>query len=449
MRKTLLRGEQATGRRPVWQERQSRRDVQRNADKMLRVYRPEERDTVAPLQRAAGAESLHFGADAHRTTCPGRTNPAPEIPTVDPRIRQLSQSVAAKSEKLIVPVDQVPNYAALPLRAWYQCEKYGPAAQRRAEIASGRNKKGTADKDVTALGMWERVTRPSGWTSDWPGISIDSITDDYLSQFAADAIAAGNSRDYVLGCFRHLKWMLSVAVDRGVLASKPKGRMPKLTEDSAAPRTLIYENDGGILSILDAIHDALAEQLALQTAFILSVSAGPRSVDLFGLKWRNVDLGKRPQIEFVATKTGKHQRVPLAPCVAARLLFWKSRQTVANPDDLVFPELTSRRVADPEKSRAARRRNAEMKAAVRAAGFDFDGRTDANCKPWQVGRATCNERLQRMKQGVGDFVLGHSTQGVNAANYRQPTSDVFKTIQTLEQPPTFLADPACRQMQLF
>jgi len=448
MANPLFGGEQATGRRPGWQERQPRRSVQPQSNTMLKVYRPEI-DGVAPLQRAAGAESLHTQQSAHRTSSPGRTNSEPTVPNVDPRIRQLSRSVAAQSVKLLVPADKVPTYAALPLRAWYFCELYGPRAQRRADIATGRNKKRTAEKDVTAIGLWERVTRPTGWTGAWPGISIDSITDDYLSQFTADAVAGGNSRDYVLGCFRHLNWMLSVAVDRGVLASKPKGRMPRLTEDSAAPRTLIYESDRGILPMLDAIHDALKDQLALQTAFILSVSAGPRSVDLFGLRWRNVDLGKRPHLEYVATKTRKHQRVPIADCVAARLLFWKSQQSVANPDDLVFPGLTSLRVADPEKSRAARRRNSEMKAAVRAAGFDFDGRTPANCKPWQVGRATCNERLQRAKQGVGDFVLGHSTQGVNAANYREPTSDVFTTVRSLEQPPTFLDDPHSRQLHLF
>ena len=64
------------------------------------------------------------------------------------------------------------------------------------------------------------------------------------------------------------------------------------------------------------------------------------------------------------------------------------------------------------------------------------GITSQFSKPWQAARATCNERLEAVQEGVGQFVLGHSL-GLNAKSYRQPSAIIRDAILRVPQPLSF------------
>lgn len=408
-----------------------------------------------PDQRVAGPES------AESTAVSG-------VAAVDPRILEISARVAAGTVRLVVPVQQRSDFAALPLRTWYECPVYGPSVQRLKDIAAGRTAAGTMTKDLSAIAVFERFTRPADWTGEWPGISISAINHEYLREWISAALAGGLSKGYLEPLTGHLAWMLSVAVDREVLPRVPKKPPVRQIAASKAGQlfddddlAVIFETDGQILETLDRIHDELAADFELQTAFVLAVSVGLRPSDLFSLCWSDLrSIDGTPAICSTPEKTKRHGtkvRIPIAPCVCARLEELRRRADVAccnagqckgetaaesaqtapqtDTAGLIFPRLTSAIAKDPEHSHAARRRNAAMRSAAERAGFVFPSRRS---KPWQVARATANERLERHCAGIGEFVLGHATGSVNKKHYRQRWSEAVAAVNSLPQPSRFL-----------
>lgn len=385
------------------------------------------------------------------------------LAAVDPRILELSKKVAAADVRLVVPVHQREQFASLPLRAWYECPLYGPSVQRLKDIDAKKTAAGTMAKDLSAISVFERFTRPADWTGDWPGISISAIGPEYLREWIRNALASGKSKGYLDGLAGHLTWILRLAVEREVLARAPK--KPPVKQIATAVRatlfsdddlTVIYETNGQILETLDRIHANLAGNFELQTAFMLACSCGLRPSDLFSLCWCDLNvIDGTPAIFRVPQKTKRHGttvRIPLASCVSARLAELRRRAALnvngtgsdeaadsvsadAMASRRIFPYLVSAAAKDPEKSHAARRRNAELRKAAQAAGFLFP---DRRSKPWQIARATCNERLERHCAGIGEFVLGHASGSVNAKSYRKRWSEAVAAVQTLPQPPGFL-----------
>lgn len=385
------------------------------------------------------------------------------LAAVDPRILELSKKVAAADVRLVVPVHQRELFASLPLRQWYECPLYGPSVQRLKDIEAKKTAAGTMGKDLSAISVFERYTRPADWSGEWPGISISAIGPEYLREWIRNALAAGKSRGYLDGLAGHLTWILRLAVEREVLARAPK--KPAVKQIATAVRstlfsdddlTVIYETNGQILETLDRIHANLAGNFELQTAFVLACSCGLRPSDLFSLCWCDVTtIDGTPAIFRVPQKTKRHGttvRIPLASCVSARLAELRRRAesngVSAGSDETrnsaaadvmasqrLFPSLVSTAAKDPEKSHAARRRNSELRKAAQTAGFIFP---DRRSKPWQIARATCNERLERHRPGIGEFVLGHSAGSINKKNYRQRWSEAVTAVQTLPQPASFL-----------
>lgn len=448
-------------------------------DDMLRIFNPDGRDSRvqgdassittrqsrARMRMAARRRELQAGivagqTSAHRTITPVRRNQPPEavpddrpesvhLTAIDPRVIEISAQVASANSRLVVPELERPHYAALPLRAWYDCPVYGPRLLREAEIAARRNRTSTAEKDLSVLRAWETHTRPDDWTGDaWPGISIGSITTDYLRDWISRSLQAGLSAGYLSGLCNHLSWMLRVAVEREILPRAPKkpaigqvaarvgGDVLLASDDDL---TVIYEVNGDILGTLDMICQGLSSQAELQTAFILACSCGLRPSDLFSLRWHNFAMVDGvPAFRSVPIKTQRYAkilRIPLADCVWQRLQAMRSTAN-AEASDLVFPSLVNGDCKTPGKSQAARMRNKAMRLAAEAAGFVFPKRRQ---KPWQIARATCNERLERHSPGIGEFILGHSAgSSVNKKHYRQIWSKAVEAVTTLPQPDSFL-----------
>jgi hypothetical protein len=370
-----------------------------------------------------------------------RTSVTPVIgQAIDQRILDLSAQVAAGDVRLMVPESSVAAYAALPLRCWYFCDAFGPSAQRARDVAAKRTKPATAEKDLSALQVWEKYTRPADWQGEWPGISIGSITAQYLQDFVKAALAGGLSAGYLGGLINHLSWILSIAKDRGVLQSVP--RKPPVAQLAASlsidsdDLTVIYELSGEILLCLGAIAQRLSGQPELLQAFILACSCGLRPRDLFSLRWNNFSaVSGQPSLRITPEKTKRHGKTIRIPIAAS---IWESLSEYrlsAADDALLFPGLVSADAVDPEKSRAARRRNSAIMQAAESAGFVFP---DRRRKPWQIARATANERLERHRPGVGEFVLGHLSGSINARHYRQRWSEICAAVNSLPQPPEFL-----------
>lgn len=321
------------------------------------------------------------------------------------------------------------------LRRLYDDRTYGLAAHRAARVAAGTLSRNTLARDRQALRLWARYApRPPVWPASepWEGRPLVAIDGAYCTA-ALTAMRGDLAAATVRSTWSHLRIVLTRAVEIRAIETAPRPEWPRASARSASGRGRRVEGRPRAVysdAQLESIYAALTGAADLQTAFILSVNAGLRSVDLFGLRWGDVELDTdRPAVTFVATKTGKSQSVPLAPVAVAALRRWREGCDAPDADALIWPGLSGGDAADPERSRAARRRNARMIAALRRAGITED-------RPWQRGRRTANERLERHREGAGQFVLGHA-RTLNARSYREPSELIRSAVATLPQPECF------------
>jgi integrase len=308
------------------------------------------------------------------------------------------------------------------LREWYESEL---KAERTRRIESGRNKSGTGEKDLSALGYWERFTANP---------QLCEITADQVQSFISGALRTGR-RATASGYVGHLRWMLNEARRAGIIQTVPGFAFPKVSRRTVHEEfreTLIYETNGDLLGTIGRIYEAIGSP-ELQLAFLCGASFGPRTEDLLTLTWSAFDLeSERPVVRYVAEKTGSFHVVPLVGWLVRRL------QAGQTDDTYVFPTLISHKAKDPRKSRAARKTVAAMRDAAAAAGFHFDGRPVKERKPFQVLRATCNERFERHSKRAGEWILGHAMSSVNRKSYQNPGSEIYEAVNTLPQPEAFL-----------
>lgn len=322
----------------------------------------------------------------------------------------------------------------LTIRQWYEHQN-GARTERDRKIRIGRNKPGTLEKDQSAISFWESHSQ---------NLPLDQVTTDVTAQFVAKALESGARRATITGYVGHLRWMLNFAKVSGLIAETPKWEFPKVSRKRTGTQqehrqTLIYELDGDLLATLSRIHDAI-ESRELREAFVCGASFGPRTEDLLTLNWSDFDLDtERPAVRFVAEKTGTFHVVPLADWLAGRLKVWRADSDLLWPDSgKVFPTLIAHKSKQPSKSRAARRTVASLRDAAVAAGFEFTNRSLAERKPFQVLRATCNERFERHHRRAGEWILGHGMAGVNRQSYQNPGQSIYDAVNTLPQPEAFL-----------
>ena len=115
------------------------------------------------------------------------------------------------------------------------------------------------------------------------------------------------------------------------------------------------------------------------------MNTGMRTVDLFCLRRQTCDLdGQSPALEFTARKTGKVQRIPLAPCTVAHV----RRLLKFVPGDDLFPCFRHRTMPTRRNRTKPVIGTPSRKALLLRAGFDFP-------KPWQACRATAMSATSR------------------------------------------------------
>jgi integrase len=142
----------------------------------------------------------------------------------------------------------------------------------------------------------------------------------------------------------HLRTIFNRAVEVHAIAKAPEPTWAK--DDDRAAKQLYT------LTQLGEIYTALNGHVDLQVAFVVSVNVGPRTVDLFCLRWEDFALdAERPCVEYVARKTGKRHVVPLAAVTVQQLRRWQGMCGLLFGGGLVWPGLTDSTAAEPVKSR--------------------------------------------------------------------------------------------------
>lgn len=321
-----------------------------------------------------------------------------------------NQQQLGEYEPRTVPEGEREAYAAgTSLREFYDhC-----IAERWEPIGCGDRSRATLSKERQALNRWERYTRDPAWVGLWPGPSLKFIQDigsrwfDDLWNRMQEELAPATvqaTRSHLNVIIRHA-WKVKAISHPPLQNRRP---VETTTTEIFTPRDV------------SRILRGLVPFPPLRVAFWLALHAGPRPVDLFSLRWEDVieDALGRKLIVFRARKTAKLHGVPISAET------WSRLDALERTSAYIFPGLSSPESRDPERSYHARTRNGILKAVLDALGI-------AAAKPWQMARATCNERFESHRAGVGEFILGHACEGVNARNYRNPTEAVHEAVATL------------------
>lgn len=398
------------------------------------------RPIYSPFPRIATPKPAISDPSAHRIISPVRTQPAEPPPVAEVSadavdLMAFSQLVSGQQTVRVIPEAGRERYRMMTLRQFYDDTDFGLRSVREKAVAARATAAGTFEKDGTAVSMWERYCGrpPSIAMGDkFGGCLLGMITDEYATAFIESAMTH-KSHDYVRGCWNHLRWMFNEAVRLQVLEAAPQiTRWPKKVTSGTDDLTTIYQQPGeSICETLQSVNDAMAANPDLQDAFQFANATGMRPVDWSLVRWEQLRLEcDRPLVSFQARKTQKQQTVPLARCTVRMLERRRKQLLTYSPDALVFRGLTNPTAKHPEKSRPARRRTLALKIALAGIGLDPEKQFK---KPWQICRATTNERLERYQPGAGQFVLGHCST-LNSRSYREPSGMVFDAVSHLEQP---------------
>lgn len=390
----------------------------------LRLFRSD----APPDGRAQDSEKEHGITDPVRT------------PAVQPELeifRQL-QEEHSSGPPTVPDGQRIEIRQSLTLQAFYDAWMAG---WRQQQLAAGDVSPGTLSKERQALrrfAKWEQENPPENWPADreWRGCPIGFLQGGYFDRFYAAISPPKYAANTVVSTRNHLRTVLNHAAQIGALESAPQPRPLDLDDPDDVDEDLatVWTADE-----IDAIYQSLAGTPDLQTAFVININAGPRSSDIFRLRWeKNVRLSEQPpMLRFRSKKAKKKHGIPLAPVTVAHLQRLQAAH-LFEPGGPVFPRLVSLKCKDPERSRAARRRNQQMKKLLEAAGVPVHD------KPWQVGRASCCTRYNDHKGGVGSWVIGqgHADRSGTklAANfYDNPTEDMARAILSAPQPISFLS----------
>lgn len=202
-----------------------------------------------------------------------------------------------------------------------------------------------------------------------------------------------------------LKMIYKWALRRGLVPSNP-------FEDVKPPRveaTVEYLSSAEVKALIaaaDARSDLRGSMLPV--AVRLGIYAGLRCGEIFGLRWRDIDMDRgvlviRQSYRGAPTKSGKVRTIPLADDLAAALTAWRT-QCPHTDAGLVCP------VLDPDGRWIAARRRPCLKTTYRHAGLTIPK------SPWHVLRHSFASHYL-MKGGsliALQTMLGHSSLKITA-----------------------------------
>ena len=307
---------------------------------------------------------------------------------------------------------------------WFlQCQDgaWGKVGRKRVKADSTL----TGYRDT--LRAWCDYMRPTDLADDlvWPGLSLQVVERLSADQWQelVDAMDEDLSAAFVGRRWCELKIFLNHAVKANAIRHFAE---PELPPEDDLKRVYTPDEVAGLWKLL-------APHTLLRSAFVLSLNAGLRTNDLLCLPWSalQTDVSGRKVLDFKARKTGKHQRIPLAPVTLAAV---ECCRPLTGHTPWLFFGLTNPDAKYPDRTAfALARRELTRDIWTRAGIKDHKHPEETLRKPWQTGRATCATRYDRLHMGVGSFVLAHALIGVTARSYTEPTEMVWDAVLEVPQ----------------
>lgn len=280
---------------------------------------------------------------------------------------------------------------------------------------------GTISLYRTALNHWEaRTSNPP----------VGEITNDVLRKFKQSFLKEKYSPETIKKTWRHIRPILrrvgppvqgnplgESIIERIPYMAPPKNNVRKF------PRIVTHEEVNAIYQACEVAKWPYASPcpapLLWQLALVVFYNCGPRTQDFFKLTRQNIDLEMR-RVSFVAQKTSKLQGVPFQEIVG---LHFEAVYQYLNQDEstIVFPVTKSKGSLYDQ-----------WKAIQDAAGI-------SKYVEFRDLRETCDSLLNAANPGAlaGKWVLGHGGRDVNEIYYHNPSPEVLKAVENLEQPDSF------------
>lgn len=281
--------------------------------------------------------------------------------------------------------------------------------------------KGTLSVYISALNHWEsRTENPV----------VGEISNEILRDFKQSFLKEKYSPETVKKYWRHIRRILrrvgpqiqgnplgESIIDRIPYMAPPKNNVRKF------PRIVTHEEINAIYQACEVATWPYASPcpapLLWQLALVVFYNCGPRTQDFFHLQRKNIDL-KTKRVSFVAQKTSKLQGVPFQEIVG---LHFEAVFQFLNQDEstIVFP------VTKSKGSLYDQWKQIQDKAGI------------SKYVEFRDLRETCDSLLNAANPGAlaGKWVLGHGGRDVNEIYYHNPSPEVLKAVENLDQPDSF------------
>ena len=274
------------------------------------------------------------------------------------------------------------------------------------ELIAQKRAGGTLSAYGTALNHWERCT---------PNPPIGDVADTHAIAFR-DAMMDGNALPTVKKNWRHLT-VIFRELDRldhirkppRVIIAKPKPKLPRVV--SLAEVDKLYETCD--VAEWPPKAKTFSRPGKLWRAFLaLEFNLGMRTQDAWRLTWEAIDFESN-LVRFITIKTAKLQGVPMHEVLRKHLEGIRSSRR-----NIFWPTMATKQFY------------AQWAKINQAAGISLP-------VEWRDLRETCCTRYERIKRGVGGWILGHAARGVTECNYHEPSQEVLDAVQLYEQPGSF------------
>ena len=320
---------------------------------------------------------------------------------------------------------------------------------RARQLSRGEVTRGTLTNErqsIRCFSDFDIQSVPKGWPSScpWNGRPIGCVTSQYVSEWLTHRLQYGTrsgplSEGSIPKRWNHLRFVLNWGFKLGVLPQQVSLSVPAIVDrhrsdfeadtiDDLIPTAYTEQQ-------LQAVYEQLDGDLELQTAWVLGAFTGPRSGDLFAMRWqRNIRLSAEPaDMVYIPEKTRRKRRhiwCPLGSIVIDHLKRLARQQAhLAEPQGLVFPRLTDANRKNHEDGENSRARTRRIKRALADAGVPDSPDTE---RPWQMLRATANSRLNDCETGMGDRATHGAKPSVQGAFYTDYRDPLLRATQKLD-----------------
>lgn len=326
---------------------------------------------------------------------------------------------------------------------------------RLRQLGRGEVARGTLTNERQSIRCYQgfdKSSRPEKWPLGipWNGRPMGFIATNYIGDWIKHRLTHGNERGPLAQGsmpkrWNHLRFVLNQAFRLRIIDEQISLSVKELVQQCTAELDVDLLDDLDMIpnawtdEQLHAIYRQLDGDLEMQTAWVLGAQAGPRTADLFGLRWqKNIRLNaQQPELLFIPQKTKRKQRliwVPLGPIAVDHLNRLAHQQAhLGDPQGLVFARLTDGQRDDPEDGERSRARIRRIKSAIVDAGIEL---TEDMERPFQMLRATCNSRLNQISTTMGDRATHGkraTVQGRSYDDYRDALTDAVMKLDARRQ----------------